>query len=112
MDGTGEIGNAPEPMPGYTPPALMPINGARAPMVQALLTSPEYFTNRIQSDYQKFLRRDATPAELGQWLGTLQNGGSPADVAMGILTSDEYFNRAGGTTTGFMSRLSQDLLGT
>jgi len=86
-------------------------NGSRVPMVQALLTSPEYASNLIQNYYQKFLRRAATPAELEQSRGALQGGASTDQVMMGILTSDEYFNRSGGTTTGFLNRLSQDLLG-
>lgn len=98
------------PAPASLPTSL-PVNGARAPMVQALLASPEYFTNVVQTSYQKFLRRAATPAELSQWLGALQNGGSSDQVMLTLLTSDEYFNRAGGTTTGFMNRLSQDVLG-
>ncbi len=89
----------------------MPVNNSRAPMVQALLASPEYFSSVVQSTYQKYLRRAATPAELQQWSGALQGGGTSDQVLMSVLTSDEYFNRAGGTTTGYLNRLSQDLLG-
>lgn len=93
------------------PPAMPAMNGGRAPMVQALMSSPEYASSLVQGIYQKFLRREATPAELGQWLGAVQGGAASEPVMLAVLTSDEYFNRAGGTTTGFMNRLSQDLLG-
>ncbi|HEX8463756.1 MAG TPA: DUF4214 domain-containing protein [Abditibacterium sp.] len=98
------------PTPGY-PPTASAMNSARAPMVQALLSSPEYASTLVNGYYQKFLRRAATPAEVSQWSGAMQGGASSNQVMMGILTTDEYFNRAGGTTTGFLNRLSQDLLG-
>ena len=41
----------------------------------------------------------------------LQGGGTTDQVLAGILTLDEYYNRAGGTTNAFLNRLSQDLLG-
>jgi hypothetical protein len=86
------------------------MGNARTPLVRALMGSPEYRTGQVQGRYQKFLKRAATPAELQQWSGALQSG-SFETVIVGILISDEYFNRAGGTTDAFMKRLSQDLLG-
>ncbi|BCM90681.1 hypothetical protein IAD21_02541 [Abditibacteriota bacterium] len=110
--GTGTTNTTP---PDYTTTTTggtgMPMNNSRAPMVQALLASPEYFQGVVQSTYQKFLRRGATPAELQQWGGALQGGGSSDQILMSVLTSDEYFNRAGGTTTGYLNQLSKDLLG-
>ena len=110
--GAGDMGT-PTTTPDYptTTPATMPMNNSRATMVQALLASPEYFSNVVQGTYQKFLRRGATPPELSQWSGAMQGGASSDQVMMSVLTSDEYFNRAGGTTTGYLNRLSQDLLG-
>ncbi len=89
--------------------ATLPVNGTRGPLVQALLSSPEYQAGVVQSFYQKFLRRAATPAEVQQGLAALQDGTADS-VLLIILTSDEYFNRAGGTTNAFLSRLSQDLI--
>ena len=107
----GSMGGSPAPAPSPTSMPSAPMNSARLPMVQALLTSPEYFTSLVQSYYQKFLRRAATPAEITNWLAVLQQGGNSDQVMLGILTSDEYYNRAGGTTNGFVTRLAQDLLG-
>ena len=89
-----------------TTPAVPQSNSARETMVQALLASPEYAAALVQSTYQKFLHRAATPAEL-QSLG----GAASDQITMAVLTSDEYFNRAGGTTTGYLNQLSKDLFG-
>ncbi len=88
-------------------PASYPANNSRAPMVQALLSSPEYSANVLRTLYQKYLHRAPTPAEL-QSAGA---GASVDQITMSLLTSDEYFNRAGGTTTAYLNRLSKDLLG-
>ncbi len=119
--GGGEVAPVPAvpvdyPAPPQMPTGTMPTgavsgNASRAPMVQALLSSPEYFAGTVQKLYANFWGRAATPAEAGQWLGELQNGATSDQILLGVLTSDEYFNRAGGTTTGYLSRLSQDLLG-
>lgn len=95
----------------YTNPAMptgtgMPVNGARAPLVQAMLESPDYAKGVVTGYYQKFLRRAPTPTELQSGIAA-----SAGDVMLTILTSDEYYNRAGGTTTAFLNHLSQDLLG-
>ncbi|HEX8237579.1 MAG TPA: hypothetical protein VF600_16600 [Abditibacteriaceae bacterium] len=98
------------PETGMGAPTGGAMGSARTPLVRALMSSPEYRAGQVQGWYQKFLKRAATPAELQQWSGALQSGSSEA-VVTGILTSDEYFNRAGGTTDAFVKRLSQDLLG-
>ncbi|MDQ3813269.1 MAG: DUF4214 domain-containing protein [Armatimonadota bacterium] len=99
------------PLPGTPPPTPTSSSNARLPMVQALVTSPEYLTNVVNGHYQRFLRRQASATELNYWLGSLQTGGSSDQVILGILVSDEYFKNAGGNTTAFLNRLSQDLLG-
>ena len=103
---------SPSPAPASAKgPANMQVNSARLQIVQALLSSPEYFTNLVKGHYQRLLRRAATKNELDEWLQTLQQGGASDQVIMGILASDEYFQEAGGTTTAFLNRLSQDLVG-
>ncbi len=101
---------APAPMELPQPSVGMPVNGARAPLVQAMLDSPDYAKNVVESYYQKFLHRAPTPTELQIGIA-VQSGGDIEQLLLGILTSDEYYNRAGGTTTTFLNRLSQDLLG-
>ena len=91
-------------------PASAPVNRGRAALVQAMLDSPDYAKSVVGNLYQKLLHRAATPTELQSGLAA-QAGGGEGAVMLAILTSDEYFNRAGGTTTAFLNRLSQDLMG-
>ncbi|MDQ3814077.1 MAG: DUF4214 domain-containing protein [Armatimonadota bacterium] len=79
------------PPGAISPPTLTSGSNARLPIVQALITSPEYLTNVVNGYYQRFLHRQANPSELNYWLGSLQAGGSSDQVIVGILVSDEYF---------------------
>jgi hypothetical protein len=98
-------------MPDKTNTMPPTMGNARTPLVQALMSSAEYFAAIVKKSYSKYLHRAPTPAELQKWSGVLQNGGSSDTVTLGVLTSDEYFNRAGGTTDAVMKSLSHDLLG-
>jgi hypothetical protein len=48
---------------------------------------------------------------LQNWLRVMANGGGVQAVRQGLLSSQEYFNRQGGTTVGFVQGLYQALLG-
>lgn len=106
----GEMGGNPVPVDNPPPPNTAP-NGSRAGLVQNLLTSPEYYSNIVLRYYKRFLDRAPSSAETQQWVGMLQGGNSQDQVVMGILTSDEYFTKAGGNTNAYMNQLSEDLLG-
>lgn len=70
-------------------------NGAsRSDVAEAFLTSTEANQQLVTLYYQVFLGRSANAAEVQYWLALLQSGSlSPTDVAVGFLTSAEFYGR-------------------
>lgn len=60
--------------------------------------------------YERFLGRDPDRFSGGH-VRALRAGTAPEQVLAGILGSDEYYRRAGGTPGRFVSRLYEDLVG-
>jgi len=60
--------------------------------------------------YERFLGRDPD-AYAGGHVRALRAGTDPEQVLAGILGSDEYYRRAGGTPARFVSRLYVDAIG-
>jgi len=59
--------------------------------------------------YNKYLGRQGDPT-MATWVNSLNQGTPPDQVLTGILASDEYYRRAGGTPQGFIARLYADVL--
>jgi hypothetical protein len=59
--------------------------------------------------YNKYLGRQPDPG-MATWVNSLIQGTPPDQVLTGILASDEYYQRAGGTPQGFIARLYSDVL--
>jgi hypothetical protein len=78
-----------------------------------LLTGDEYRTLLIRDWYQKFLGRPASGGEIGTWLSSFHSGAKDEEILAVIFGSNEYFvqSRVGGTNTGFVTAIYQDLLG-
>jgi hypothetical protein len=59
--------------------------------------------------YRTYLGR---PADSGitYWVNHLAQGDSPDSVLAGLLASDEYYKRAGGTPQGFITLLHRDII--
>jgi hypothetical protein len=59
--------------------------------------------------YRTYLGR---PADSGitYWVNEFQQGASPDQVLAGILASDEYYKKGGGTPEGFVTALFNDVL--
>ena len=73
------------------------------------------FANRdaqrtVENWYRRFLGRQTDPWAAG-WVQALRQGQDPDQVLAGILGSDEYFRRAGGTPRAFVRQLYSDLMG-
>jgi hypothetical protein len=75
---------------------------------RAYLDRPEEL---VRAWYQRYLNRDVDPAGYQTWVGALRTGSSPEMVLAGILSSDEYYNKGGGTPEGYVTVLCQDLTG-
>jgi PAS domain-containing protein len=79
-------------------------------VVRGFVASPENRSNLIAGYYTTFLGRPVDAGGLQSWLATLQ-GSSPEWVLAGIVASDEYFQRAGGTNAAWLDRVYRDVLG-
>src|SRR5262249_20189064 len=80
-------------------------------VVLGIIHSPEYQTDEVQGLYRQWLGRDAEPFGLNLFVQALQSGGSLAQVQEAILGSNDDFNRAGGSSSAFLTALYRDVLG-
>jgi predicted Zn-dependent protease len=60
----------------------------------AFLGSEEYANRLARQQYQQFLRRQPTAAEVQPWVDAIQKGVKLQEVTVGFLASDEYRNLA------------------
>jgi hypothetical protein len=76
-------------------------------------TSDEYDADVVDGFYVQDLGRHAenTPGGLQYWVSQMKNGLNAAVINAGILGSNEYYNKVGGTDTTFVTALYQQLLG-
>jgi hypothetical protein len=83
---------------------------AQQQVVDAIANSTEAKMRRINAVYQQYLGRQADGGGMSRWLRAYDQGGIQA-VLQGVLSSQEYFNRQGGSVLGFVQALYRDLLG-
>lgn len=81
-----------------------------------LISTPQYPAGpvrigTIQGYYQRFLGRTPTAAEAAIWVNALDSGAARNSVIAAFLGSNEYYNLAGGTPTGFINKVFNDLFG-
>ena len=100
---SGEVANGQDYLADHT----------RAQYAATLLAGIEYRTDLIQDWYQRFLGRPASNSEIAAWLSYFGSGGTDEGVIASLVSSNEYFNlsRVGGTNSGYITALYQDLLG-
>jgi hypothetical protein len=55
--------------------------------------SAEREAQRVQGDYEQFLGRSASAAEVAGWVNAFEHGTSSEDVVAGFVGSPEYFHR-------------------
>jgi hypothetical protein len=91
---------------------------SRVQVVQAIQGSDEYLTKKVEEVYHKLLHRDADANGLQSSLNLLR--GIPAipgvtdllgQLEANIMGSVEYFQLHGGTNTGFLTGIYQDVYG-
>ncbi len=66
-------------------------------------------TQVVQNWYRHFLGRDMDPSGVSFWVPRLRSQ-PPQQVLAGILASDEYYNRNGGSPQGMVLGLYRDVL--
>jgi hypothetical protein len=71
---------------------------------------PQQAEELVRVWYQRFLHREPDPNRAA-WVDALNSGQQPEAVLAGILSSTEYYDKAGGSPEAFVNRLFQDLTG-
>lgn len=86
---------------------------SRADMANAFNNSDEYRNYKIRQAYNMALARDPDSTGAAYWLSLMQSGQiKPEDAYSTFLGMDEMFNvRGGGTNTGYVTVMYQQLLG-
>ncbi len=80
----------------------------RVQVAAAILASPEYGAAFEDATFQRLLGR---PAGAADWTALLQSGVPPEQLVSGVLGSDEYYQRAGGSDRAWIDALYRELLG-
>jgi len=75
-----------------------------------IATGPEREAMVIRKDYTQFLGRIARNDEVDSWLAVFQQGSNRANVATGIVASDEFFADANKDPSTFITHAYQDVL--
>jgi uncharacterized delta-60 repeat protein len=83
---------------------------APSTVVADIEQSLEYRTDEVKSLYQHYLNRGLDQGAQG-WIDLLAGGATIEAVTAGILNSPEYFAKHGGSNSGFIQGLYQDVLG-
>jgi hypothetical protein len=88
------------------------LQAGMSPQQEAIgfLTSPEYYSDLVNSDYWNLLQRGPSSAELNSWVSDLQSGVSQQQVEVSFLTSSEYYQLQGSTATQWLASLYQKVL--
>lgn len=73
--------------------------------------SNEFRTLEVENLYQRYLQRQADPGGLASSVSFLASGGTIQQLAAILTGSDEFFQKAGGTNTGFLQQLYLTVLG-
>lgn len=86
-------------------------NGDRAAVARAFLSSPEYQTHFITTLYANLLNRLPDESGMAFFTSVLTANRDELQIVSAIAGSQEYFDRNGGSSTGFIDALYRDLLG-
>lgn len=84
---------------------------SNAAFVNAVVSSPEFHVQEVQTIYQRYLGRAADPASANAFALFLIRGGTLEQVTALVLGSQEYYQKHGGTSNGFVDGMYHDLLG-
>ncbi len=85
--------------------------GSRNDVTRAYAYSDEWIGVLVDGLYRSTLDRSPDADGRAHWIQVLRSGQTPAQVASYFYASDEYFRRAGGTATAWISDLYAEILG-
>lgn len=83
----------------------------RSAVANVVLTSTEYRQQLINTYFSTFLHRAPSTAEVSFWLPAFASGLTDEQIEAQIVASPEYFALSGGTNTGWINRVFNDVLG-
>lgn len=73
------------------------------------LQSVEYRSKVINGFYQSYFGRSADQSAIGHFLGVWASTGGSEEIQIQLLSSLEFFNKSGGTNSGFITNLYNKL---
>lgn len=79
-------------------------------VAKGIFNSAERLDPLVEQFYRQYLGRDTDPNGLAHWVQDWQAQGDPRDVVDSLLASQEFFNDAGETNSGYISLLYQRVL--
>ena len=89
-------------------------DAARAQLVQNVVLSPEARAIRVDQAFHALLKTYPNGADLALWVNRLSGLGAPGlsgnSMVEEIAASETFYTLAGGSATGFVSHLYEDLL--
>ena len=88
------------------------LQAGMSPQQEAIgfLTSPEYYSDLVNSDYRNLLQRGPSSTEVNAWASDLQAGVSQQQVEVSFLTSSEYYQLQGSNANQWLASLYQKVL--
>jgi hypothetical protein len=82
-------------------------SNGRSSIALALASSPEYRTILINANYNKYLKRTPSPAEVAAWQSQFS---TDEQMIAALVASQEFFADHGSNTTNFVNALYPDIL--
>jgi len=91
---------------------MLASGSSQAALVGSLTRSREYVELRVRQAYLQVLGRAPDAGGMATWSGLILTGSIPVDdVQRHFFASQEFINRSGGTTGGYVAALYQSILG-
>jgi peptidoglycan hydrolase-like amidase len=85
---------------------------SRQGVAMGLASTDEWLGHVVDGLYAQFLRRGPDPSGRAYWIAALRQGVPVANIAAGLLASDEYYSRFGSSTDdGWVASVYVDVLG-
>ncbi|RYV51387.1 DUF4214 domain-containing protein [Pengzhenrongella frigida] len=105
------FGRSPDPA-GLSGWSLSLTSGTpRVTVANAITYSTEYRSGLVSGAYQAFLGRAADVPGMNAWLDGMARGLTIQALESGFIGSQEYYDRAGGSDSGWVRQLYRDVLG-
>src|SRR5487761_1086456 len=79
-------------------------------IVDNFLNSPEYHASEVAGDFTTYLGRPADPTGAAYWQVQLDSGTRENQFSTSLIASPEYYANHGGSDSGFVMALYQDVL--